>query len=468
MTDSIDWKSRVAEYFRKPGEAWGNPRERQVIKIESVLAHARADHGLNVDDLIEILLHAVEQRDPVAQSPIYLENLGGCGSHWISRMMAEAAGLADAGEVYLPPAAYTSFQQHPQQSARVLDAIEIAHGLLYGLSPGRFVSARMINSAHGCEKIAFYRKLRPLARVVHLIRDPRDRTLSVSFRKDEFRHYDAPDSGDFEYLLSKAQRSLSYWRRYASLRRKADIEIRYEDFRRDAAKHLHRLLADLDIDVAPALARTVAYRNSPEFLRSAEAGNRKRGNLDQGGIARSWQEAESRFVRTMHSVMAPAITGQGYALCDCFPGSGHDTSPVSFPGEAAATLRQLVHTGARFDVRLPGSTTWKPVDAELADIPDGSRLRLEWSDDGLDPAVVERTARWISDVCAAGSRTLNDEGLSALGTMPNLESLDLAQTAIQRLPERSQFPSLRRINLSGTPAPATTGNFSDCEVVRDY
>lgn len=469
MTGTTDWKSWIADYFRAPEDAWGNPNERQVTKLNSVLAQARSNHGLDTEGLIEVLLHAVDGRDPTVQSAVYLENLGGCGSHWISRMMAEATGLADAGEVYLPPAAYSSFLQHPLESARILDAIEMAHGLLYGLSPGHFASARMINSAHGCEKIAFYRKLRPRSRIVHLIRDPRDRTLSVSFRKEEFRNYEAPHLADFEYMLSKAQRSLSYWRRYSGLRRKADVEIRYEDFRRDSATHLCRLLKGIGIDVAPALARAVAYRNSPEFLRSPEGRSHRRGNLDQGGIAHSWQETEALLARTMHSVMAPAIVGQGYRLCDCFPGTGHDLSLTEFSPEATLVFEALSSEHrALLDVRYPGESTWHLIGAGPVAIPAGSRLRMRWSDDGRGIATLEKVSRWISDFCAAGNSALDDQALSALGVMPKLTSLDLALTSVRRPPVRSQFPALRWINLSGTPCSSTAGNFDGLDVVRDY
>lgn len=467
MSLDWDWKQRLAGYFRNPVAAWGNPKERQVIKLQSVLARASQQHGLAVEPLIETLIDAVEMRDPAQQQPVYLVNLGGCGSHWLSRMMAQSSNLTDAGEVYLPAPWYESMPALPTNiAARLLDGIELAHGLLYDGTPGKFTSARMINSAHGCEKIAFYRQLRPRACVIHLIRDPRDRTMSVSFRKDEFRRYENTGLDDFDYFMSKAQRSLAGWAHYTRLSDKADVEVRYEDLRKDCAGRLQHLLATIGLPAPPGLVKAVAYRNSPQFLRSPQGRKLDRGNLDQGGIARSWRDLPPDFTRALHSVVAPAVLGQRYRLCDCFPGLELQALPKT-EGLAAA-LAKFDSSGtsdALVDLRHDGSDHWQPI-ARVENTDGVLRLRIRPRKITISEASLECLRPWITDFCAAGIKAFGNAELNAIGQLPSLQALDLARTGIASPPVLTAFPALRALNLSGTPVVGMSS--AEFKIVRDY
>jgi hypothetical protein len=461
MTTSMEWKQWLRDYFKDPATAWGNPQERQVAKLESVLTIALKQHGLARDRFVETLIAAVETREPDRTLPVYLVNLGGCGSHWVSRMMAQAAGLADAGEVYIPQPLYSDFlKQDREQAARVVDAIELAHGLLYGLSPGEFAQARMINSAHGCEKIAFYRWLRPTARIVHLIRDPRDRTMSVSFRKAEFRAYEATGLDDFGYMLSKARRSQSYWDRYSGLRQKADVQVRYEDFRKRGPETLRGMLAAIGLEIGADVAADVSHRNSPEFLRSSEGAKAERGNLDQGGIAKSWRETEPHYRRSMHAAMARAISGQGYALCDCFPQSPAPTAPApqGLPQVLANLPDDVV---SRFDVKPAAEDRWHPL-KDRGELEPGDRVRLVLRADDTSLPGGDALRPWITDLCAAGVAKFGDESLASLGRLDRVVNLDLACSGVSRAPAAAQFPALARTNTSGLPqALGTPGEIRD-------
>ena len=449
MITQRDWKQRLAGYFRDPTAAWNNnPQERQVLKLNSILALARAQHGLDLEGLLETVIEAVAIREPVEQSPIYLVNLGGCGSHWISRMMAEAGGLTDAGEVYLPQSWYSLLLDLPTDtSARIVDGIELAHGLLYNGVPGQFATARLINSAHGSEKIEFHRRLRVKARIAHLVRDPRDRTMSVSFRKDEFRRYENTGLDDYEYFLSKARRSLTDWKRYTRLPRKADVEIRYEDMRTDSPRCLQRLLAAMDVHVPPALAAAVSLRNSPEYLRSNKVNQQRKGNLDQGGIARSWRELPAQYRRAVHAMTAPAIVGQGYPLCDCFPEVTTDRS-TSASGLVDDPI-DLRHTDALIHVRGDASHDWTRLQG-LARIPsDTTRIRIRLGRSATCGPWLDLIRHYVTDLCAAGVNALDDGKLQMLGKLSGLRALDLARTEVREADIPDLHPGLRVLNLSG-------------------
>ncbi|GAB2662554.1 sulfotransferase [Arenimonas aestuarii] len=463
MTDQINWKSWINEYFREPATAWGNPGERQVTKLESVLTTARTRHNLDREQFIQTLIDAVEARPVDSTKPIYLVNLGGCGSHWVSRMMAQAGNLADAGEVYLPPNLYRDLLKgNPNEGARILDAVELAHGLLYGLSPDDFLGARMINSAHGCEKIAFYRALRPDARVIHLVRDPRDRTMSVSFRKAEFRAYESTGLDDFGYMLSKARRSQSYWDRYSNLAKKADLQISYESFRSRGPDTLASTLAAVDIEPPRELVDRVSWLNSPEYLRSAEGKRLEKGNLDQGGIAKSWRELEPKFQRTMHSVMAVAIEEQGYPICDCFPGETLPGLPEALSWRQLAADLTAEQLGS-FQVQAKGDSAWITgakaweLDSTVA------RVRYRIGRSLAPPPGTSLMKAAITDICAAGRNRLDDDTLSNWGNLASLQALDLAGTNVQRPLPQTQFPQLARVNLS-----ACMPGVSHAGEIRDY
>lgn len=463
MSGTTDWKEWISSYFSQPGDLWGNPKERQVVKLESVLTIAREGHGLDREAFVSKLLEAVEAREPSTTRPIYLVNLGGCGSHWVSRMMAQSAGLSDAGEVYIPPAQYAELlKRDPETAARIMDAIEVAHGLLYGLAPADMRHARMINSAHGCEKIAFYRALPRSAKVIHLIRDPRDRTMSVSFRKEEFRAYEATGLDDFNYMMSKARRTQSDWHRYVALTDKADVQVRYEQFRKEGARALQDMLAAIGVPVSAEAAAEVSHRNSPEFLRQNGSSRHERGNLDQGGVATSWRDTEPRFQRAMHALMARTIQEQGYALCDCFPGENFDP-----PHEDTGALMQAVaglaqEDAVRYEFKAPGAAgRWTAVGS--AAIPPGSRLRLRLSSLPLRIPGGDAMRSWITDLCVAGLTKLDDKALARIGPLPRLRGIDIASTAVRTRPDPAQFPTLLRINASGCDVPAEAAG-----VTKDY
>lgn len=460
-----DWKTRLSTYLLDPQQAWERPDERQVVKLDSVFRLAERKFGLGKEDVVEVVIHAVGLREQSTLSPIYLSNLGGCGSHWISRMLSQASSLVDAGEVYLPSSWYSAFLELPREtSARILDGVELVHGLLYNGEPSRFQDARVINSAHGYEKIAFHRKLRSGATVVHLARDPRDRTMSVAFRKEEFRRYEADGVSDRDYFLSKAMRSLSAWRRYQSLSAKADFEVTYESFRRDAAGQLWTLLDGLGMAPARSLAKSVAYRNSPEYLRSGQATKADVGNLDQGGIAKSWRELPRDLRSMLHTITAPAVVGQGYALCECF---ANDLDGGLAEGkELGASVDGLDLEGLYVDCRERDATRWRSLaDADLASI---NRLRIRPTGPTIPAGALERLRPWITDVCVAGIKQFDDNALQQMGRLPALLSMDLARTGVATVSGRKAFPSLRRINISGLEISCDGAELEDVTVVRGY
>jgi hypothetical protein len=68
-------------------------------------------------------------------------------------------------------------------------------------------ASSIVNCAAGVQKLRLCKRWDPGAIGIHLVRDPREQVLSVTFRKTGFRRYEETDASDTEYLQRMAQRN---------------------------------------------------------------------------------------------------------------------------------------------------------------------------------------------------------------------------------------------------------------------
>lgn len=456
------WEDTVRDYLRRPEHYWGRADHRQVRKLRRVFRRAERNLLITTQEYVDLVIEVARSRRAYSQRPIHLVNLGGSGSHWISRMLEQAGGAMDAGEVYLPPQWYGSLATAPQDSAAsIIDAVEIAHALAVHPAPADLDRVRVINSAHGYDKPRFHTRARPESSLVHIVRDPRDRVLSVSLRKPEFRKEQATGLDDFAYLTSKARRSASAWTHFSSQNLVFDHTVRYEDMKADPEVHLGRLLDAIGIAVPPQLVRSVTRRNDAERLRSGAAPQRQRGNLDAGGVARGWHLADQSHQRTMHSLMAPAITGQGYPLGSCFPGEHLPSVPLSAP-DSGDVLPAPPHVAV--SCREREDAGWGDL---AAAVPSRGRVRVRIEGPDVQAHELDDLRPVITDLCAAGHHWFTDEHLDALGALPALRGLDVAATSVTRRRTTADYPSLDVVNYSGLRVSSGNSRTSITEIV-DY
>jgi len=125
-------------------------------------------------------------------------------------------------------------------------------------------------------------------RVLLLVRDPRDVTVSQYFQwkhrmkrtKTRVNHF--PPKGtevsiyDFvmnpRYGLERCVRFLNLWAREAE-RVPGLLVIRYEDLRREPVEHLSQIVAFLGIDASPQVIEQAVKESSVENMRKREASN---------------------------------------------------------------------------------------------------------------------------------------------------------------------------------------------------
>jgi hypothetical protein len=190
--------------------------------------------------------------------------------------------------------------------------------ILYNLKVQHVPGARTVNSVHGVNKIQLHHNLYHNSKVVYLVRDPRNTTLSRTYRKEAYRKEAHPEKTDKEYLLFNTALINRDTSLYENLDIKADLVIRYEDLKHDCVNQLHRMCSLVDEKRPPKHVEYIADKFSAKNLRKTKKANLK-GNLDEGGKSKPWHEkAKTEDLRIMHSILKPSIKGFNYRLGDCF------------------------------------------------------------------------------------------------------------------------------------------------------
>lgn len=225
-----NWIDSFVEYIRNSHKYWGGKQERQNRKLIEIRKILSDKYQLVGDDYYDFIVDLAETRKEVPDK-LYISNIGGSGSHWLSMMLEDILGWFDLGEVYLPPLFYQDIVnlENREIGMRFYDAVEMLHGFLYNLEVKFVPGANFINSAHSVDKIKFHRYLYPNSKIIHLVRDPRDRTLSITYRKNEWREEAHPEKSDHEYLIYNANRAKGHYYNYVSSQYKADYDVKYED-----------------------------------------------------------------------------------------------------------------------------------------------------------------------------------------------------------------------------------------------
>jgi len=314
-----NWKDAFVEYIKHSDKYWGGETERQNLKLVRIKKKLCEKYNLNNKKYLDFVLYLAEIRENIPKK-VYISNIGGSGSHWLSKMIEEMLGWFDLGEVYVPKDFYNILPGLGDRdlAAKFYDSVEMLHGFIYHLEVQYVPFASLINSAHSVYRMKLHQYLYPETKIIHLIRDPRDRTLSLTYRKKSWRQEAHSEKTDGEYLLYNAFRANNHFLNYDNHDPKADIEVKYEDLKSNCVVELNRICKLLEEKRPSAHIEYVAKNFSAGNLRKLD--NRYlKGNLDEGGISKRWNEkTKTDDLRIMHSILKPAIQGFNYKLGDCF------------------------------------------------------------------------------------------------------------------------------------------------------
>ena len=442
-------------YLLETHAFWDASRPRQADKLQQLLGELSARERQPASTVVDRVLGMATDRIHENLPPAYVSSIGGAGSHWLAGMIAELGDFADAGEVYFPRALHESFQELTALEQRyVVDSIHLLHAwALAQPELTKFDRCRIINCAQGPERIEAYKALDPACVTIHLYRDPRDRVLSVVYRKPEFRSYEAPAATDEEYLRAKCWRTRSYYEHYRALRKTADFECAYEELRSNTVRVLSAIAALLGVELPEMRLADIAYRHSADNIRRGVVP--RRGNLDEGGVAQRWVESTSSVERRlMHVVMSDCIEGLGYELGDCFgfpvPALGRrGPRTLPFPDDKpVGVVHVRPHDG--------GAAEWRTLGPARGSIrvPSGFVARLRVSE------FIRTDLQFLQDLppdalhalCLTGNQALNDGWLSEIRALRKIRELDLSNTTVSRwgLRHLVWLDSLAALNLSHT------------------
>lgn len=325
----MDAKTCFSDYVSNPDRFWEGPFLRQADKMAKRLRRIASMTGWSGDEIApQIWELAVERRGEYP--PVYITGLGGSGSHWVSEMLNEIDGFVNCGEVYFPPSIMSEAGAMAAGSV-LIDAIHLVHG--WPRKPG-IERSRMVNSAAGSAKTALYKEWDPGCGVVYLIRDPRDQVLSTTFRKGEYRSWVSPEASDRDYLIQRCRINRADAAGYRSRGVSADVTVRYEDLRKDAAGGIGGLLAAINDPRDELTVAEAVQHHDAEAIRAGAVPSV--GNLDLGGgPAGGWRETEIELLAPIHAELGATIELLGYPFGTCLLEPAHAPGtvvPEALPG----------------------------------------------------------------------------------------------------------------------------------------
>jgi hypothetical protein len=413
--------SLLEDYANRPDQYWpsgpGALEHRQARKLKRAIGAAAQAHGTDTATVLARVISLTKSRAARRPPPIYVMGLGGSGSHWLSEMLAELLDAANCGEVYFPPLLLDRIEHlPPAQRGLVVDCLHIVH--TFGRrTPPRYSldalgSARAINSAGGTIH-SRYKSWDPQSFVIHMLRDPRDQVVSVTFRKAGYRREVAPEASDDEYLMARAKAAIRSHEAWRDSPIDADFLCRYEDLRSSTADTLNRLNSALGEAVGAGRTAEVAGRFDAGLMQKGLVKPRGNVYLDDGQGSK--REPNERQRALLHAELVEVRAEARYPADDCF-GRALDPS-------LGTAKRRL---------RAPESATYEAVESLTSRPPDA-----------------------LDSLCLAGNRALDDYLLGKLAkTLHGLRELDLARTAItvKGLAHLAPLKALESISLIGTPA----------------
>jgi hypothetical protein len=458
----------LSDYLTAAQEYWGTGRGPgvQVEKIVSALGVISERHGTTREEAIDYVLEGALARAAGHPPTVHVGGRGGSGSHWLSEMLNDLGPFADCGEVAFPSPLRRRLRKLTlSQQSLVIDAIHLLHAL-----PGREDAAEcsLVNS-RGTVHYMPFKRWEPGCRIVHLVRDPREQCISVTYRKPDARELYPAGGGDEDFLRLMVYLNRASTLRVLSTPIEPDFVVRYEELRSEPARVLLTLARGIGADVGPEAAEQVAFQHRAENIQAGLAPSK--GNL-YTGPRRGWRQTTSKRERQiLHAGLADIVDITRYPLDDCLGGA---LDPWPLREELIIELPDGAILG-ELHARSEGAPDWQLLCAAAGTVrlPAGSEIRLRnpggWTS-GLRRLTAFPTEA-ISALCLAGNQDIDDGELSALAAQRGLRELDLARTPItdKGLAHLESLPRLHGLNLLGSKvspegAAAFAARHPDCTV----
>jgi hypothetical protein len=246
--------------------------------------------------------------------PFFVMGAGSSGSTWLGAMLGDLPGFCYGREIYLPSGiSYLYRRCKNQDMADLIWTLMLLPSWGFNF-PEKSFEHNFVNSGRSLSHYDIYREIWPAGRFIFLVRDPRDQLLAATYRKPSYRRAIAPHADDLTYLQYKVRK---FVKRYKILKRIIHSEklymIRYEQLKNDTIGEMRKLCNWAQVDVEEDVLSNIVYQNNAQNMRAGLVP--KRGNLDEGGIAKSWRElmTEQEKKLIMPSIQE-ALKDFGYEL----------------------------------------------------------------------------------------------------------------------------------------------------------
>ncbi len=458
----------LGHYLTKTGEYWdgGKSGRYQVHKVLTGLSQLSERDQLSPAQAIDYVFDCAQRRADGHLPTIYIGGRGGSGSHWLAEMLHDLGPFVDAGEVAFPSSLRRRLRDLTvREQALVIDAIHLVHAL--GKRPG--AAEQSIVNSRGTVHYLPFKRWEPGCFFVHLIRDPREQCVSVTYRKPNARQLYRTDGGDEGFLRLMVYLNRASLLRVLSSPIAPDYVVRFEELRADPERVLVGLARAVGVSVSPQTAADVAFQHRAENIQAGLAPHK--GNLSRGS-SRAWNETTSERERQiLHAGLSDIIDITRYPSDDCL---GIRGEPAPLDEDLRAELPESVILG-ELHGRGAGEEEWRELGFATGTVklPRGFEIRLRcpggWTSgmEGLGALPPQALSR----LCLAGNHDVTDDDLVHLRSQPDLCELDLARTQITDagLGRLQALPRLRGLNLLGSRvSDSAAGAFSrrhpDCVV----
>lgn len=447
-------------YARDPRGYWMGQggAERQSRKLHAFL-HGRAKaFDVDAETALSQVEAAATARAAERPPPIYVMGIGGSGSHWLASMLSGLIESFKVGEVHIPTGLIRAMEPLPaDEQGFLVDCVHLLHSRddLSNRTEAA-LRARVVNAADGVIHPGFH-AWDPRCCVIHLLRDPRDRTMSVTFRKPGFRKAQYPDLSDEEYLVHQARSAAQNFGAWQSAPLAPDFLCRYEELRASTVDVLERILAIVDERAEPDCLAQVTREHDASLIRSGATPSK--ANLFPRASSGWREETDERQRALLHSRLTEVVTRAEYPADDCLGMSLEMPAPpkgrrLHFP--EGSELGVLFARGPG-----PGGRAWSFLSEARGRvvIPDGSHIKLRVHE-AAGPATLASLGRPALDaldsLCLSGNCDVDDELLAAvLPSLKGLQELDLSRTSVTdaALPALARLPRLQGVNLLGIGSP---------------
>jgi hypothetical protein len=276
-------------YLSAPEIFWSGPSLRQAEKVRNALQAFKEAGVEQPGTVAERLLDCVQSLRDTHYRPFFVMGAGSSGSTWLGAMLGDLPGFCYGREIYLPSGiSYLYRRFKNQEMADLIWTLMLLPSWGFNF-PEKNFAHNFVNSGRSISHYDIYREIWPAGRFIFLVRDPRDQLLAATYRKPSYRQATAPHADDLTYLQYKVRKFVKRYRVFKRIIHSEKLYmIRYEQLKNDTVGEMRKLCEWAQVDVAEDVLSKIVYQNNAQNMRAGLVP--KRGNLDEGGIAKSWRE----------------------------------------------------------------------------------------------------------------------------------------------------------------------------------